>query len=48
MTAGQVTELLLIAGSIVAAIFGWKVYQLRRAYKGAIECEGRSCICHFL
>ena len=40
MTAGQLTELLLIAGSIVAAILGWKVYQILRAYHGAIECEG--------
>ncbi len=40
MTAEQWTELLLIAGSIVAAILVWKMYQIRRAYKGAIECEG--------
>ncbi len=40
MTAEQLTELLLIAGSIVAAILGWKMYQVRRAYQAAIEIEG--------
>ncbi len=40
MTAEQWTVLLFSAGLILAAILAWKVYQIRRAYQGAIEIEG--------